>query len=394
MKNFTYYTPTKVLFDENAENFAGEYLKSFGAKKVLLHYGSESAVKSGLLERVENSAKESGIEIVKLGGVLPNPRLSLVYEGIKLCKEENIDFILAVGGGSVIDSTKAIALGVFNEGDVWDMFLGKTSPKGAMPFACVLTLAAAGSEMSDSCVISKEEGELKRSVGGECIICKFALMNPKLMLTLPKRQTVNGCVDILMHTMERYFNCCEINLDITDRVAEAVLTSVMHNAKILMENPDDIIARENIMWAGSLSHNSLTGCGTNGGDWATHNIEHELSGMFDVAHGAGLSSVWASWARFVVDVIPARFEKFALNVMKIEAKDSQKETALAGILAMENFFRSLESPVSLKELLGKEISDAEIIEMAEKATNHGQNTVGSTKPLTKEDIIAIYTAAK
>ncbi len=394
MKNFTYYTPTKVLFDENAENFAGEYLKSFGAKKVLLHYGSESAVKSGLLERVENSAKACGIETVKLGGVLPNPRLSLVYEGIKLCKEENIDFILAVGGGSVIDSTKAIALGVFNEGDVWDMFLGKTSPKGAMPFACVLTIAAAGSEMSDSCVISKEEGELKRSVGGECIICKFALMNPKLMLTLPKRQTVNGCVDILMHTMERYFNCCEVNLDITDRVAEAVLTSVMHNATILMENPNDIIARENIMWAGSLSHNSLTGCGTNGGDWATHNIEHELSGMFDVAHGAGLSSVWASWARFVVDIIPARFEKFAINVMKVSPKDSQKETALAGILAMENFFRSLESPVSLKELLGKEISDTEIVEMAEKATNHGKNTVGSTKPLTTEDIIAIYTAAK
>ncbi len=392
MNNFIYYTPTKVVFDDNAEALVGKCLLEQKASKILVHYGSQSAVKSGLLDRVLNSIKESGIEFVTLGGVKPNPRLSKVYEGIELCKKENVDFILAIGGGSVIDSAKAIAFGLYYNGDVWDLFEGKASPKGSYPIGCVLTIPAAGSEMSDSCVISKEDGGLKRHTGHESCICKFALMNPKLTLTLPEKQTINGVVDILMHTMERYFNNVD-NLDITDRISQGLMMSVIDSAKKLKKDPNDFTARQNIMWAGSLSHNSLTGCGTNGGDWATHNIEHELSGMFDVSHGAGLSTVWASWARYVIDIIPHRLSKYAINVMGVEEKGTEKEIALKGIEKTEEFFSSIGTPISIKELVG-EVTDEQIEEMAEKATHFGKILVGTVKPLNKQDIINILNNAR
>lgn len=392
MNNFVYYTPTKVIFGDGAENKTGEMLKNNNAKKVLVHYGAGSVVRSGLLDKVTKSIKESGIEYVTLGGAVPNPLLSKVYEGIELSRKENVDFILAVGGGSVLDSAKAIALGLAYDGDVWDFFEGKVEPQDSYPVATVLTLAATGSEMSNSCVITSEDGMLKRYTNHEKCICKFALMNPELTLTLPDYQTACGCVDILMHTMERYFNN-GTNLDITDKIAEGLMKSVIDNAKILKDNPQDITARWNIMWAGSLSHNSLTDCGANGGDWASHNIEHELGGMFDVAHGAGLSAVWGSWARYVVDVIPHRFSKFAVNVMGVSPLQNDKETALKGIEMMEDFYRSIDMPTSLSEL-GISVNDNQISEMSEKATHFGRRTVGTVIPLKKEDIVKIFEMSK
>ncbi len=295
--------------------------------------------------------------------------------------------------GSVIDSAKAIGLGLFNDCDVWDLFEDKITPTGSCPLACVLTLPAAGSEMSNSSVISKEEGGLKRYTRHKDCLCKFALMNPKLTLTLPKEQTVNGCVDVLMHTMERYFNAGE-NLCITDKIAEGIMIATIHDAKTLMKNPNDLAARQSIMWASSLSHNSLTGCGTNGGDWATHDIEHELSGMFDVPHGAGLSAIWGSWARYVIDVIPHRLSQFAINVMGIAPSEDVKSVALKGIEATEEFFTSLGSSTSLKELVGFDVSDEQIQEMAEKATHFGVKSVGSVIPLQKDDIVKIFEMAR
>lgn len=241
-----------------------------------------------------------------LGGVVPNPRLSLVYEGIGLCRKENVDFILAVGGGSVIDSAKAIGYGMANEGDVWDFYAKKRMPQGCLPLGVVLTIAAAGSEMSNSSVITKEEGWVKRGCNSDFARPRFAVMNPELTMTLPAYQTESGCVDIMMHTMERYLNQSE-NMELTDGISECLIRTVMKNARILLEDPRNYEARAEVMWAGSLSHNGLTGCGTDGGDWASHQLEHELGGMYDVAHGAGLAAVWGSWARYVMNARPDRF---------------------------------------------------------------------------------------
>ncbi len=393
MNSFVYYTPTKVVFESGAETLAGRYVKEFGAKKVLVHYGSGSVERSGVLDRALKSIEAAGVEYVTLGGVVPNPRLSKVREGIALGRAEGVDFILAIGGGSVIDSSKAIALGLFDEGDVWDFFMSKRAPQGAIPVATILTLPAAGSEMSDSCVITNEEGMLKRYAGHDDCLCKFALMNPELTLTLPTLQTVNGCVDIMMHTMERYFNNTT-NMDITDSIAEGLLKSVMRSALQLKENPQNLEARWNIMWAGSLAHNNLTSCGGDGGDWSTHDIEHELSGMFDVSHGAGLSTVWPSWARYVVDVIPQRFARFAVNVMGVTPTADDKQTALKGIEAMESFYTTIGTPISITQLISRPATVAEIDEMAEKATCVGRTSVGSVIKLVKEDVAKILTAAQ
>ena len=306
MENFNYYTPTRVVFGRGTESETGALVKAQGCGKVLVHYGSGSVVRSGLLDRVYKSLDDAGISYVSLGGVVPNPRLSLVYEGIELCRKEGVDFILAVGGGSVIDSAKAIGYGLANEGDVWDFYEGKRMPSGCMPIGVVLTISAAGSEMSNSSVITNENGWLKRGCNTDYGRVKFAVMNPEITMTLPKYQTASGCVDIMMHTMERYFNQSE-NMELTDGISEHLIRTVMRNAKILMDEPDNYDARAEVMWAGSLSHNGLTGCGTDGGDWASHQLEHELGGMFDVAHGAGLAAVWGSWARYVLDARPARF---------------------------------------------------------------------------------------
>lgn len=392
MLNFEYYTPTKVVFGKDTEKQAGELVKAFGGTKVLVHFGGQSAKKSGLLDRICNSLEEAGLSYVTLGGVVPNPHLSKVYEGIELCKKEGVDFILAVGGGSVIDSGKAIGYGVANEGDVWDFYAKKRTAKACLPIGAVLTIAAAGSEMSNSSVITNEDGWLKRGYNDDVSRCKFAVMNPELTYTLPAYQTASGCVDILMHTMERYFTKAE-NTMLTDSVAEGLMRTVIYNAKVLAEDPENYDARAQVMWAGGLSHNGLTGCGTEG-DWASHQLEHELGGMFDVAHGAGLAAVWGSWARYVYKEKPARFAQFAANVFNIPWNSSNLEQmALDGIQAMEAFYRSIHMPTSLAEL-GVNPTEEQIQELAKKCSFMGKRTVGTFKVLQIPDMEAIYRMAR
>lgn len=392
MENFLYYTPTKVVFGRGTEKQVGDLVKEQHCTKVLVHYGSGSVKKSGLLDRIYVSLEEAGISYVSLGGVVPNPRLSLVYEGIGLCRKEKVDFILAVGGGSVIDSAKAIGYGMTNEGDVWDFYEKKRAPKNCLPIGVVLTIAAAGSEMSNSSVITNEEGWKKRGCNSEYCRAKFAVMDPELTMTLPAYQTASGCVDIMMHTMERYFNRVD-NMELTDGFSEHLIRTVMKNAKILKEEPDNYEARAEVMWAGSLAHNGLMGCGTDGGDWASHQLEHELGGMFDVAHGAGLAAVWGSWARYVLDARPERFAQFAEKVMGIEKGTDLLETGRKGIEAMEDFYRSINMPVSIHEL-GIEPTEEQIEKLADKCSFDRQRTIGCVKKLDREDMYKIYQAAR
>ena len=391
MHDFVYYTPTKIIFGRNTEQQCGGLIKAHKCRKVLIHYGGQSALRSGLVDRIKASLEAEGLAYVTLGGVVPNPRLSLIREGIELARREGVDFVLAVGGGSVIDSAKAIAYGAANEGDVWDYYMGKRKPDACLPIGCVVTIAAAGSEMSSSTVVTNEENGFKRSFKTDMARPAFAIMNPELTLTLPAFQTACGCVDILMHTMERYFGHGS-NMDITDSISEGLMRTVMHHATVLRDTPAAYESRAEVMWAGSLSHNGLTGCGSDGGDWATHMIEHELSGMFDVAHGAGLSAIWASWARHVLPQRPDRFALFAERVMGVARAESDTVTGLRGIEAMEEFFRSLNMPTSLKEL-DLTPTDAQLAEMAEKALV-GKSHIGSVKKLLPPDIVAIFSASR
>ena len=393
MAGFTYYTPTKVVFGRETEQQTGELVKAAGAKKVLIHYGSGSVIRSGLLDRVKETLCKEEIEYVELGGVVPNPRLSLVYEGIELAKREGVDFILAVGGGSVIDSAKAIGYGMANEGDVWDFYDRKRTADACVPIGVILTIAATGSEMSDSSVITKEEGWVKRGYNSDLCRPVFAIMNPELTMTLPDYQTACGCADILMHTMERYFTNGD-QMEITDSMAEALLRTVMKNALILVNEPDNYDARAEIMWAGSLSHNGLTGCGSTDKDFATHGLEHEIGGMFDVAHGAGLTAIWGSWARYVYRDCLHRFSRFAVNVMQIDPKDKKEEmVALEGIEAMEEFFRKINLPVTMKEL-GIELTDEQIEELTRKCSVACGGKKGSAKVLKESDMKIIYEMAQ
>lgn len=392
MLNFDYYTPTRVVFGRNTEAETGKLIREQKCQKVLVHYGSGSVVRSGLLERIYASLEAEGIQYVSLGGVVPNPRLSKVREGIALAQKEGVDFILAVGGGSVIDSAKAIGYGVANEGDVWDFYAKKRTAQACLPVGTVLTIAAAGSEMSDSSVITNEDGLIKRGYSSNYCRCRFAVLNPELTYTLPDYQTQSGCVDIMMHTLERYLNH-GTNMEITDGISEALLRTVIKNARILKNEPENYDARAEVMWAGSLSHNGLTGCGTDGGDFASHQLEHELSGMFDVAHGAGLSAVWGSWARYVYRERPDRFANLAVRVLMVSEKDSVEATALAGIEAMEDFYRSIGMPVTLREL-GVEPTEEQILELAEKCSFGNTRTIGIVKKLGREDMAEIYRMAK
>lgn len=394
MRSFEYFAPTKVIFGKDSHLQIGDILKKENCHKVLIHYGGKSAVASGLIDEVSGCLTDAGIDFVTLGGVVPNPRLSKVREGIELCKKENVDFILAVGGGSVIDSAKAIGYGVANPWtDVWNFYLKTEVPTACLPIGVIPTIAASGSEMSNSSVITNEDGWLKRGAA-KCDLCrpKFALMNPKLTYSLPQYQTESGCVDILMHTMERYFVNIE-TMEITDSISESLMLSVIYNARILMREPDNYTARAEIMWAGSLSHNGLTGCGTGGGDWACHQLEHELGGLYDVTHGAGLAAIWGSWARYVYDVNPERFAQFATNVFDIPCGLDFEKTALAGIEAMEDFFRSIKMPVSLHEL-GLDLDDQQIHELAFKCSYEDTRTIGVFKQLNMKDMEKIYTMAR
>lgn len=394
MRSFEYFAPTKVIFGKDSHLQIGDILKKENCHKVLIHYGGKSAVASGLIDEVSGCLTDAGIDFVTLGGVVPNPRLSKVREGIELCKKENVDFILAVGGGSVIDSAKAIGYGVANPWtDVWNFYLKTEVPTACLPIGVIPTIAASGSEMSNSSVITNEDGWLKRGAA-KCDLCrpKFALMNPKLTYSLPQYQTESGCVDILMHTMERYFVNIE-TMEITDSISESLMQTVIYNARILMREPDNYTARAEIMWAGSLSHNGLTGCGTGGGDWACHQLEHELGGLYDVTHGAGLAAIWGSWARYVYDVNPERFAQFATNVFDIPCGLDFEKTALAGIEAMEDFFRSTKMPVSLHEL-GLDLDDQQIHELAFKCSYEDTRTIGVFKQLNMKDMEKIYTMAR
>ena len=390
--DFEYYTPTKIIFGKGAEKKAGEQVKAFGGTKVLIHYGGTSAVRSGLIDRVKKSLEDSGIGYVLLGGVVPNPHLGKVYEGIELGRKEGVDFILAVGGGSVIDSAKTIGLGIANPGtDVWDCFVGKASLQTSVPVGCILTIAAAGSEMSGGAVITDEKNALKRDYSAPCMRSKFSLLNPELTVTLPAYQTSCGAADILMHTMERFFNRCD-NMEITDAISISLMKTVMKHALILREEPDNYKSRAELMWAGSLSHNGLTGCGCEGGDWATHNMEHEMGGLFDVAHGAGLAAIWGSWARYVHHEAPGRFVSFALDVMGAEPGADDEETIERGIQAMEQFYRQIGMPTNMREL-GIAPTDGQIAWMAASCETKAGGANGQVIPLKKEDMEKIYRMA-
>ncbi len=391
MKDFVYYTPTKVVFGKDSEKQLPSLLKEFNATKVLLHYGGQSAIKSGLLDEVKEMLDSVGIAYVTLGGVKPNPRLSLVYEGITLCESEHVDFILAIGGGSVIDSAKAIGWGVKSEGDVWDLFIGKKQEaEGTLPIATILTIAAAGSEMSSGSVVTNEEGWLKRSYGHNMSRPKFAIMNPERTMTLPDYQTACGCTDILMHTMERYFT--PEAMEISDAIAEGLMRCVIDNSLILVKDPKNYNARAEIMWSGSLAHNDLTGAGNSGGDWCTHDLEHEVGGIFDVAHGAGLAAIWGSWARNVYKDCLPRFVKFAKNVMQVECGCCDEAIALKGIEAMENFYRAIHMPTNFKEL-GIEVNEQQLRHMAKSCADANGGQKGSAKVLKEEDMYLIFKAA-
>ena len=396
MVNFEYYTPTKVVFGKDTEKEVGQLVKAYGGTKVLVHFGGGSVKRSGLLDRVLASLDEAGIAHVELGGVVPNPRLSKVREGIELGKAEGVDFLLAVGGGSVIDSAKAIGYGMCYDGDVWDFYEGKAVPAGCLPIGCVLTISAAGSEMSSSSVISNEDGWKKRGVNNDLSRARFAIMNPELTYTLPAYQTASGCVDILYHTIERYFSGSE-TVEPTDYMAEGLMRTILEMAPKAIADPTDYESHAAIMWCSSLSHNGLTGAGRGGrgrvGDWASHQLEHELSGMFDVTHGAGLAAVWGAWSRYVMPAAPERFARFARNVMGVQMEGDPSAVALAGIEAFENFLRSIDMPTNIREL-GLELTDEQIDELSWKCTFFGKRAIGSVKVLELEDIKAIYHMAK
>ncbi len=389
MFNFNYYTPTRVIFGKETENQTGQLIKKAGGSRVLIHFGGQSAIRSGLIDRIKKSLDDAGIWHTELGGVVPNPRMEKVQEGITLGKDSRIDFILAVGGGSVIDSAKAIAYGLAEPDlDVWELFAHTRTAKACLPVASVLTIAAAGSEMSNSCVITNEKTGEKRSYNDDLARPVFAVINPELTMTLPDYQTQSGCVDIMMHTMERYFTNGG-NMDLTDGIAEALLCTVIQCAKILHADPADYEARAEVMWASSLSHNGLTGCGNDGGDFSCHMLEHEMGGMFDVTHGAALAAIWPSWARYVCKDCLPRFVKYAINVMKVEPGSTDEETALKGIEAMEDFYRQINMPTNMKEL-GIEPTEEQILEMTRSCAQAAGGKKGSAKILYPEDMAAIY----
>lgn len=389
MDNFTFHNPTKIIFGKATENKVGAEVKRY-SQKVLLCYGGGSIKRTGLYDRVINSLKENNIEYFEISGVKPNPRLSLIKEGIKLCREKNINFILAVGGGSVIDTAKSIAVGVPYEGDVWDFYVGKARVKAALPVGTILTIPAAGSEASNSSVITNEEGWYKKGLTTDYIYPVFSILNPELTYTLPAYQTACGAADMMAHIMERYFTNTD-NVELTDRLCEATLKTIINNVPKAIEDPEDYNSRAEIMWSATIAHNNLLNTGRIG-DWASHAIEHELSAIYDIPHGAGLSIIFPAWMKYVYSHDINRFLQFSARVWDVDFHfSSPEEIALEGINRMMNFFKSIGLPVTLREA---GISDDKFEEMAGKCTNFGQHTVGNFVKLTRDDIINIYKLAK
>ena len=388
MKNFTYQIPTKFVFGRGAEAQVGAEVRALGGTKVLIHYGGGSAVRSGLLDRVKKSLDEAGIAHVELGGVKPNPRDTLVYEGIDLCKREGVDFIVCVGGGSVIDSAKAIAAGVVYEGDFWDFYCGKAAVEKALPVGTVLTIAAAGSEGSGDTVVTQEATGLKRGAGSNALRPRFSIMNPELTQTLPPFQTACGACDIMAHVFERYFtNTTEV--EITDRLCEAVLCTMVKESPRVIADPDNYEARANIMWAGTVAHTNICGVGRSQ-DWNSHNLEHELSGLYDVAHGAGLAVIMPAWMEFVMPHNPMRFAQMANRVFGCAMNfECPEETAKAGIRAFRRFLHELGLPINFAELGAK----AEDIPVLVEKLGLGDGRSWGFVRLSSEDAAAIYRIA-
>lgn len=391
MKEFVQYMPTKVVFGRNTENETGRLVKECGVSRVLVIYGRGSAVNSGLLSRVEESLKEYGIAYEELSGVKANPELSLAREGVRKAYSFRAELILAVGGGSVIDTAKAAALGAANPGtDIWEFWMGRGQTGKALPVGAVLTIPAAGSEMSDSAVLTDEDTKKKAGYNSDILRPRFAVLNPELAYTLPKYQLACGIVDILMHTLERYFTPVAGN-ELTDELAEGLMRTVIRNGKKAYENQTDYDAMSELMWCGSLSHNGLTGLGRPK-DFACHKLGHELSGRFDEAHGATLSAVWGSWARYVYRLDMDRFVRFGKQVWNIKSEDKE-DAVLASIERTEEFFRFLHMPVCLGDLsIGVQTEEA-LKSLAKHATKGDTVKLGCFKKLTAQDAYEIYQAA-
>lgn len=387
MENFVFQTPTKVFFGKGGEKKVGEIIRSYGFSKVLFHYGSGSIKRTGLYDTVTASLREAGVSFVELGGVEANPKLSLARKAAELAQNEKVEMILAVGGGSVLDSAKAAAAGACNACDPWEFSSKKRAPEKALPVGTILTLAASGSEMSDSCVLTNEDGWLKRGFNAPCNRPLFSILNPELTYTVSKYQTGCGIVDIMMHTLERYFS---LNADnpLTDALAEGLLRTVIEEGKRAIQDPEDYEARAALMWAGSLSHNGLTGCGKIF-MMRCHQLEHELSGAYDrVAHGAGLAVIFPAWAKYVYRHNVSRFAQYAVNVWGIPMNFEHPErTALEGIQATEAYFQSIGMPVRLSEL---DVDDTKFDEMAEKCTFFGKRTLPDYIELGKKEMLDIY----
>jgi alcohol dehydrogenase len=386
MKNFIFQAPTKIIFGKRAEDSVGKEVKRFG-KKVLLHYGTGSIKQYGLFDKVISSLKKEGMEITELGGVLPNPWLSMVHKGIEMCRRKKVDFILAVGGGSAIDSAKAIGAGVPYDGDVWDFFVGKSKVKETLPLGVVLTIPAAGSEVSGDTVIINEEGWYKKVMGFEVMRPKFSILNPELTFTLSEKQTTIGVSDIMAHVLERYFTR-EKNVELTDRLSEATLKTVINNIRICIQKPLDYNSRAEIMWSGSMAHNNLLATGRTA-DWGSHQIEHELSAIYDIAHGEGLAIIFPAWMKYVYKLDIERFAQFASRVWDINVYfDDLERAALEGIKNFEDFLKEIGLPTRLEQI---GIHDDRIEEMASKCTEGGP--VGEFMKLEYQDVLNIYKLA-
>lgn len=390
MNNFTFYSPTKFVFGKNKETETGKLVRQFGGTKVLIVYGGGSVKRSGLLDRVEKSLEEEGICYVELGGVQPNPIDTKVYEGIELGRKENIDFILPVGGGSSIDTAKAIAVGIPYEGDFWDFYLGKSDIKAAVPVATVLTIPAAGSEGSGDSVVTKVDGMHKLAIGTELLRPKFSVMNPELTFTLPPHQTAYGIVDMMAHIFERYMTNTQ-NVEVTDRVAEGILLAIINEAPKVFADPNNYDARANIMWAGTIAHNGLCGVGRQE-DWMTHCMEHEVSALNDkVAHGAGLAILFPAWMTFMAKHHPEKVAQLAIRVFNAAPSENLEQVALEGVSELKKFFKSIGMPETLSEL-GFTEKDVDV--MVERFHAHNGNRVeGVYYTMTPDVVKEIYTIA-
>lgn len=387
MNNFEFYSPTCFVFGKDTEMSAGDYVKRSGGTKVLIHYGGGSVIRSGLLDRVKKSLDDAGIPHIELGGVKPNPRSGLVYEGIELCKKESVDFILAVGGGSVIDSSKAVAAGVVYDGDFWDFYRGKRIEK-ALGVGTVLTIAAAGSEGSPDSVITKEEGMFKRGASGDAIRPKFSILNPALTQTLPAYQTAAGITDIMAHLYERYLTNTE-EVEVTDRLIEALLLTMVHEGPRVIADPDNYEARANIMWAGTMAHTNSCGVGRSQ-DWLSHNIEHELSALYDCAHGAGLAVTMPAVFKYELSHDVMRFAQVAVRVWGCQMDFAHPEvTARAGIEAFRNFLISIGMPKNFEELGAKEEDIPKLVEALCRGDGR-DGTISGFVTLNEDDCTKIY----